>query len=268
MTEGKGHTGLKILTTLSFIIMVTVNALANILPINGMKTGEVSNAYPNLFAPAGITFLIWGVIYLLLAGYVLYQLGLFKKNSRLYESNLITYTSIYFSISSLANVLWIFAWHYRMIALSMILMLVILSCLIKIGAKLSQTHFSTKEYLLVRLPFSIYFGWITVATIANFTTLLVSLNWNQWGLAQQVWAVIIIAIGLLIAAAVILKNRDIAYSLAIIWAYAGIVFKHVSASGFNNQYPSIIITAVSCIILIVITDIYMVRKNKNILVEI
>ena len=103
------------LTLITFILMVVVNALANILPINGIGTGAVSDSYPNLFAPAGITFAIWGVIYLLLAAYTVFQLGLFKKNRSMSDA-LMNKIGVVFSISSIANTVWIFSWHYGIIA--------------------------------------------------------------------------------------------------------------------------------------------------------
>lgn len=206
--------------------MITVNALANILPINGRNTGEVSDAYKNLFAPAGITFSIWGLIYLLLAGYTLYQLGIFHKENYNKNEELLNKIGIYFSISSIANVAWILTWHYDLIGLSMVLMLVILCCLILINQNLKKENYlSTRDNIFIRIPFSIYFGWITVATIANATTLLVSFDWKGFGISEPIWTIIILVVGMFIGIATILKNRDIAYGLVIIWAYFGIWIK-------------------------------------------
>ena len=132
------------LAAVTFILMVVVNALANILPINGIGTGAVSDSYPNLFAPAGITFAIWGVIYLLLAAYTVFQLGLFKKNRSMSDA-LMNKVGVVFSISSIANTVWIFTWHYRIIALSMVLMIIILVCLAIIVSALRKETLSKKE---------------------------------------------------------------------------------------------------------------------------
>ncbi|MEN6635762.1 MAG: tryptophan-rich sensory protein [Clostridiaceae bacterium] len=248
------------LAAATFILMVVVNALANILPINGIGTGAVSDSYPNLFAPAGITFAIWGVIYLLLAAYTVFQLGLFKKNRSMSDA-LMNKVGVVFSISSIANTVWIFSWHYRIIVLSMVLMLIILVCLAIIVSAIRKESLSLIEKIYVKLPFSIYFGWITVATIANLTTLLVSVGWNGFGLSQSVWAVAIIAIGAIIGIVTILRNKDYPYGLVILWAYAGIVIKHVSTSGFNGMYPAVIITTITAMVLVVVAEVIAITKK-------
>lgn len=251
----------KWLNAITFLLMVVVNALANILPINGIPTGAVSDSYPNLFAPAGLTFSIWGLIYLLLAGFVLYQLGVFKGKSG-YSLEAVKRIGWYFSISSLANIAWIFSWHYKMIPLSMLLMVVILITLILAYIGINKAPLSLKEKIFVRTPFSIYFGWITVATIANVTTLLVSLGWDGFGISQQVWTIIALAAGLVIGVATTLKNKDIAYGLVILWAYAGIMLKHLMPTGFASQYPGVII-AVAISLGIIIASIVLVGINAG-----
>lgn len=244
----------KVLVIISFVIMVTVNALANILPINGVNTGAVSDSFPNLFAPVGITFAIWGVIYLLMAGYTIYQWKArsFKK------------VELWFAVSSLANAVWIFSWHYYVLPLSMVLMLVILISLIIINEELKNTVLTRKEKIFIRLPFSVYFGWITVATIANATALLVYLGWGRLGLSEQLWAVIIIFIGLIISTVVTIKNRDIPYACVIIWAYFGILYKHLSAFGFGGKYPEVIVTVLFSLIVLMVTIIFIQRRTISI----
>lgn len=263
MKNNKGGTIIKILTTVSFLIMIVVNALANIIPINHVTTDQVSDFYKNLFAPAGITFAIWGLIYLLLLGYTLYQLGLFRNNKSYVSEDLIKKVGIFFTISSLANTVWIFTWQYFAIPSSMILMIIILICLIIITNEINKSKLSRRDKIFIRLPFSVYFGWITIATIANATVLLVSLGFTGFGIAEATWTVIIIIVGLIISIATMFKNKDIAYGLVIIWAYAGILIKHVSPSGFNRQYPAIITTVIISIILLIISVIFIFRSRKK-----
>lgn len=251
----------KITVAVTYVGMVTVNALANILPINGIDTGAVSDSYPNLFAPAGLTFSIWGLIYLLLAGHTLFQLGLFRRNKSTGHSAVLNRIGIIFSLSSVANILWIFAWHYMRIPLSMFLMVVILICLILINNQTRKADLKGAEPWLVRLPFSVYFGWITVATIANATTLLVDLDWNGFGLSGEIWTIIILVVGILIGIATTIRNRDVPYGLVLIWAYSGILLKHVSPGGFDFQYPPIVYTVMGCLILILLTIIYVLRRR-------
>ncbi|RSD35385.1 MAG: hypothetical protein CI953_187 [Methanohalophilus sp.] len=259
---------IKITTTITFSVMVIANALANILPINGITTGQVSDSYPNLFAPAGWTFAIWGLIYLLLAGYTLHQLGVFQNTAHSVKNGLLNKIGILFSISSIANTAWIFAWHYQIIPLSMLLIVVILICLILINQRINKEQLSATEKLFIRLPFSVYFGWITVATIANATTLLVSLNWQGFGLTEPTWAVIVIILGFLIGAVTMLKNRDIAYGLVIVWAYAGILSKHISPDGFGGQYPVVINSTILCIGLLLLSEVYLLISQKRNIEEI
>lgn len=253
--------GLKIFTTVTFLVMIVANALANILPLNGINTGAVSDSYPNLFAPAGITFSIWGVIYLLLAGYILYQHGLFQKSPQ--HQKLISRISWLFSVSSVANAIWIFAWHYRLIPISMILMLVILLCLIVINQMTYKIKFSLQEKIFIKIPFGVYFGWITIATIANLTTMLVDMDWNGFGISEPIWMMIVLAVGVLIGGATMLKQRNMPYGFVLIWAYAGIWIKHTSETGFNNQYFSIVAATLIGICLFIIAEIYLLIPQRE-----
>ncbi len=244
---------IKISVLITYLGMITFNALANILPINNIGTGQVSDSYPNLFAPIGLTFSIWGLIYLLLAVYIIYQ---FKKDGFVNKVN------IYFIISSLANILWIFAWHYHFIALSLVLMIVILLSLIKIADILNKESLSLKEKLLARLPFSIYFGWISVATIANVTTLLVAWGWSGAGLPDETWMIVVLLLGTVIGVSRMFKDKTLAYGAVFIWAYLGIYLKHVSPDFFNKEYPNIITASISLIAVFVVAMIVLLAKNK------
>ena len=254
---------LKISVAVTYLAMITVNSLANIIPINSLNTGQISDSYPNLFAPTGLTFSIWGLIYFLLAAYTLFQFGLFQKDKGNKNQSLFQKIGLYFSLSSIANIFWIFAWHYQIISLSLVLMLVILFFLIKIANLLRQQSFSPKEAFFIKAPFSVYFGWITVATIANVTTFLVSLNWNGFGLSPQIWMIIILLVGAGIGILRTLYDKNIFYGLVLIWAYFGIWLKHTSPLEFNFQYPLVINTVIFCLILFVITNSLVLFKKTN-----
>lgn len=209
---------LKLWVTVTFLAMLGANALAELLPLNGVSTGGVSDSYPNLFAPAALTFAVWGVIYVLLALYVLYLLGGLRGRAGEADESLLRATGVPFGFSSLFNAAWIFAWHYHMIVLSMALMAALFLCLALIFTTAYEHDRSRRDRLLIRVPFGVYFGWITVATIANAATLLVSLGWNRFGLSETLWFTLILAVGTLIALAVILTKRDAAYAAVILWA--------------------------------------------------
>jgi len=252
----------KISVGITFIIMIVINALANIIPINGIGTGEVSDSFPNLFAPAAITFSIWGVIYLLLALFVLYYIGIiFNKDSK--NKRLLIDIGYIFAISSLANALWIISWHYKQIVISLLLMLVLLISLIRINIKINKEELNRKEKLFVKLPFSIYFGWITVATIANVTALIVSFNKNGFGESEPIWAMITILVGMFIGLITMIKNRDVFYGLVLVWAYSGILLKHLSKTGFNGEYSNIIIVVIISLIIFVMGGIYTLIGKKR-----
>lgn len=242
----------------SYILMIVVNALANILPINNLTTGQVSDSFPNLFAPTGLTFSIWGVIYLLLGTYTAYQLVSKKINSKL--SNQV---NILFIISSFVNGAWIFAWHYEIIWLTVILMLALLASLIKIADILNKEKLNSGEKLLYKIPFGVYFGWITVATIANITGFLVDIGWNGFGLPDTTWMILILFVGLVIAIWRMHKDSNLAYGLVPVWAYYGIWLKHTMPTGFNNSYPPIIVTVIICIVLLIISDLTLIVRKRT-----
>jgi hypothetical protein len=243
--NAKRVNGLKTALSVSFLIMIVVNVLAEALPLGGRTTEQVSDSHPNLFSPAGYTFAIWGLIYLLGALHVLYQLGIFRSRRAEADEKLLARIAVPFSISSLANAAWIFFWHYDQIAFSMAMMLVILFSLALILVMLRKKTLSKREKLLVKLPFSVYFGWITVATIANAATLLVSLGWDRWGLSDGFWTAVMLIAGLLIGAAWILRARDMAYGLVLVWAYTGIMVKHFTS--LSGAHPVVIAVTAVCI---------------------
>lgn len=262
----KQKTGLrfKLLVVVTFIVMLTVNALSVFLPLNGITPGGVSDSYPNLFAPAGLTFSIWGLIYLLLAAHTLYQIGLFRGKEKKSDDEYRYQTGIVFSLTSLVNAAWIFSWHYRLIPWSMVLMVFLFVGLLYIIFILNKQNLSLKEKLLVRLPFSVYFGWITVAMIANVTVLLVSIGFNRFDLPESTWTILLLAIGALIGCAATIRFKDSAYGLVLVWAYTGILIKHMAVSGFSGQYPEIIIGVSICIALFMAVIIYTLSNpGKN-----
>lgn len=245
----KNNLTLKISVALGYVAMVAVNFLANALPIGGVTTGEASDSFGNLFTPAGVTFSIWGLIYLLLLGYTLYQFGFGKKETKASREKLFSTINRYFLITSFANIAWIFAWHYGVIWLSVIIMFALLFFLIKITDVINKEKYNLLETILVRLPFSAYFGWITVATIANITVFLVSINWNGFGISESIWTVIVLLVGAAIGTIRMLKDKNIFYGLVLVWAYGGIWLKHTSASGFDGAYTNVITTVIICIII-------------------
>jgi len=251
MNKSRLVLSLSILNLLGFLGTIVVNALANILPINNKTTGELSDLYPNLFTPSGLTFAIWGLIYALLAVFVVYQLipSVRGDDQKIYFVQRI---GPLFFISCLANIGWIFAWHYEVVPLSLFLMLILLGCMLAIYLRLNigKSGASKAEKYFLHLPFSVYLGWIIIATIANVTAVLVNINWNAWGLGEQFWAVavIIVGIGIAIALSMLFTRKDIFYSLVVDWALLGILLKRLAVDTVCNQ-SVVIVTIVGPVLI-------------------
>ncbi len=250
--------------TLAFIngaalaAVILINALANALPINGITTGEISDLYVNLFVPAGITFSIWGLIYLLLIVWVIFQFRASKTPQ--YAS--VLKSGPWFLVSSVGNILWILFWHYLMVWLSLAAMLVVLFSLIKLylSIDVGSTDTTMQEKLMYHLPISVYLGWISVATIANVTAVLVSIQWRGFGIPESVWTVIVIAAGVVVAVGMIIRRRDLVHPLVVIWAYIGIVIKR---SADAEPVTSVIAAVWIAVALIIAAVAVSALKGRN-----
>ena len=246
--NSKNRLFIHILCILGFIGMVTVNALANALPINGYNTGELSAFYPNLFVPSGITFSIWGLIYLSLIAYLIYQSTVLRKADGVFIEKM----GFLFFLTCLANSAWIFAWHYQITLLSLAIMLILLLLLIKITIAINvgipQGNPSKKWFL--HIPFSMYLGWISIATIANVTAVLVDLEWDGAGISEALWAKILIVIGAALALIMLQLRKDIIYSLVVIWAFAGIIIKRTAGGEMLLENISLIAVISIAVILV------------------
>ncbi len=243
---------------LLFVGVIAVNGAANALPINGLTTGAVSDLYPNLFTPAGFAFSIWGLIYL---GLLAFLVRILVTS----DTQLVGKLFPWFAINSLANMAWIFAWHNLFVTLSMVLMLVLLMSLVFITKQLKQQTAPSKETRFFSAVFEVYLGWITVATVANFTALLVAFNWSAFGISEAHWVLMILPVIVLVATVVYFKHSSWVYLLPIIWALYGIHAKHLGV--FQGQFPSIIlgvkITIVVLIIAIVVKNTYKIFSRNS-----
>jgi len=213
----------QLIVVIAVIATLVMNGLVNALPLNGQTSGEVSDKFQVYFVPAGYVFSIWGLIYLGLILYAVYQaLPAQRDNPRLRA------TGYLFALSCLANISWLALWHYERFPLTLLVMGALLLLLIAIYLRLGigKVTVSAAERWLVQLPFSIYLGWISVATIANVTVVLDYLNWGGWGLSPETWTVIMLLVGVGLAFGMAFSRGDVAYGLVIIWAYAGIALKH------------------------------------------
>lgn len=232
-----------VVTVLSFIVMVGLNGLANALPLNGVTTGVLSDEIPNLFVPAGLTFAVWGLIYALLLGYAAAVLSAaFGKEA---SPRWAAADGWIFSANAILNAAWIVAWHWRLVGLSLAIMLGVLGTLIVLMERIHRADMvrpvagsnglraprigraELREFFL-RVPILVYLGWICVATIANVTAFLVTAGWDGFGLSPSSWTVAMIAAGALVGLLLVLRRGAVPSALVVVWAYAGIVLKRAA----------------------------------------
>jgi hypothetical protein len=244
-----------ILNLVGFALVLTFNALANILPINGYNTGQVSAFYPNYFVPAGFTFSIWGVIYLLLMGFVICSLLAALPSFPTQARKAIAKASPLFLFSCLLNASWIVAWHYLYLGLSLFIMLIFLITLIKLFLAINKTKFELRPFyrFWIYHPFVVYLGWISVATIANFTALFVGIGWQGEPFAATTWSILLIVIAMLLGIILVGVKKEPAYGFVLAWAFFGIYssqLKNAAMVGYTAAIASSFILALTITILI------------------
>jgi hypothetical protein len=257
---------LQIGNILAVIITILINAIAVILPLNGKTTQELSDHLTNLFVPAGLTFSIWGIIYILWIVFAIYQVRDFFKKEEI-DMPFLQQISFLFILSSIANSAWIFLWHYEYVSLSLLMMIVLLLSLLALYVRLNigRSIVSLAERLCVHVPFSVYLGWITVATIANVTAFLVSVKWDRFGISSLNWTIIIITVATLLTILMLALRKDIAFSLVVLWAFLGIWIKQTQQTPTTDV--NVAITASIAMILIAIgllavLGYQLIRRNR------
>jgi hypothetical protein len=261
MNKSQLHLLLAVMNIIFFLAVVVVNALATTVPLGGKTTGQLSDQYPNLFVPSGLTFSIWGVIYILLAIYVTYGL-IHSIRMPGQTDSFMQSISILFIITCIANIGWILAWQYEVLPLSLVCMVILLVTLAIIYGRLNigRSQAGPAEKYLVHMPISMYFGWITVATIANVTVLLVAYKWNRFGLSEQIWAVLMIGIGTGLALWMLFNRKDLFYALVVDWAVIGILIKRTAERKTPAQ--GVIISSIVCICVLSIALMVQIARTK------
>jgi len=221
----------QLVNILSIALALTVNILASALPLNGQNTGEISDRFQVYFVPAGYVFAIWGIIYIGWIAFAIYQARAAQK-----ESPRLRGLGYLFALSGVFNAAWLFCWHYNQFGLSVLVMLALLGLLLASYLKLNvgRMPVSNAEKWSVDIPFSVYLGWIKVATVANVTDYLYLINWTGFGLAPQAWAVIMIGIASVLGLLMTLIRRDSGYVFVLVWSFAGIALKQAVVSSVAN----------------------------------
>ena len=240
----------------AFVITVLVNGLAGSTTLlGGVNTAEISDLNPTLITPAGYVFSIWGIIYVLLGLFVIFQ-ALPSQKEKDYQKQI----GWLFVLSSIINIAWLFLWQYKLLSASVILMFLLLATLILIYTRLSigKSQVTIQEKLAIHIPFSVYLGWITIASIANVSVTMVSANWDGFGINPEIWATLIVIVALLITLLVLSTRRDVAYSLVIIWALIGIAVKQS-----ENQNIVMLTEATAIIVFLSLVGIILLSKLKG-----
>ncbi|HSI66725.1 MAG TPA: tryptophan-rich sensory protein [Planococcus sp. (in: firmicutes)] len=234
-----------LLMTIAFIAVVVMNVLANTLPINGQNTGEISNRLTVLFTPAGYVFSIWSVIYILLGIWIVgFWIRLKQGESPSFK------VTLFFLLNAVFNISWLLLWHYEFFAWSVAAMLAYLLSLIGLYLQYDDSERKVFE----RLPISVHMGWISVATIANISYVLVYYNWSGWGLSDQLWTIIMLTIATALALHIRFHHSDIPYAAVFVWAFIGIAV--------NNGMNELLVSASSLFLAgVVVTGILLIKKS-------
>jgi translocator protein len=237
-----------ILNILAFALVIVMNTLAVTLPLNNQSTGEISDRLDIMITPADYVFSIWSLIYLLLAIWIIRQFPKDRRDLPLYKE-----TSGLFILSCLLNSAWIFVWHYNYFLVSVFIMIGLLLTLIALYRRVK----STGPSLLDIAPFSLYLGWISVATIVNITYYLTDIGWNVFGISEMVWAYL----GLFVATVLAFWSRfgqhDMLYPLVFVWAFVGIGVKNMT------EHSTYSYTAYALAIIILIFDLVYKRTRHS-----
>lgn len=237
---------LQIANPVALVITIIVNYSASSGLLNGQTIGDVSAQYTTLVTPAGYAFSIWGLIYLMLGAFVLYQArGLFRSVD---DDDFILQIGWWFVISCIANSLWVIMWIYNYTGSSVLMMTLLLIALIKIVLNTNMERWDAPLPKIVFLwwPFCLYSGWITVAIIANIAAWLTKIGWNGLGVGEPAWAVIMIIVAGIINLLMI-KNRNMReFALTGVWALIGIA----TANGESQELVTITAISVAVILFI------------------
>lgn len=243
------------LNLMGLSLVLAVNALANVLPINGYNTGQVSGFYPNYFVPAGFTFGIWGVIYFMLIGFVICSIITAVAVTPSAVQQLLERAGPIFQITCLLNAAWIVAWHYLFLGTSLVIMLVFLVMLVRLYLRIKPLKSDVPLFyrFWIHHSFVVYLAWISVATIANFTALFVGLGWQGEPLSPQTWAFMLVCIGLLLGVYVVGRLKEPAFGFVFAWAFFGIYANQVGPSrlvGLGAAFAVCFILALTITILV------------------
>lgn len=258
---------LAILNLLALALHIVLSYLTQLKSVSSSDVGEVSAKYETLFAPAGMTFAIWGLIYLSLAAFCVFHIVRSFNSDETEQANIDTREIGWlFILNNLATAAWLFAWVREEIGLSVGLIFIQLITLILISVKahVANPERPLSNKIFTQFPLSIYFAWICIATIANVSAYLVSINWNGFGITESFWVIIMIGVATMLSLFIILVRRNFFFGLVILWALYGIVVKREQVD--EVEFQNIIHAAWSAFIIVVIAlliRLFRTQKFEN-----
>lgn len=246
-----------IVNFLSVILVLAVNGLSQSQRWNDTTIGEMSDLYENLFTPAGYAFAIWGLIFLMLIGYSLFQIrrAFFSKK----ESLFIEQTGWWFALANVFNAAWVVAFTYQYVGLSVLIMLGILISLLQVIRKTNMERWDAPIEIIafVWWPICIYSGWIAVATIANFSAFFSSLGWKGSELNQIVWTMVMITVAVLVNVLMVWLRNMREFAGVAIWALVAIFVRH------QDQYEAIAYYALTGAVTLFFITVAHAFKNRD-----
>ncbi len=249
-----------VLVPLSFLLMLGMNVAANALPLFGVTTSDISARYPSLITPAPYTFMIWSVIYVLLALYVLFQIGFWKGGET--DEALLQQMGLYFVMANLFQVLWLIAWHGDLILVAAALLLLIVFTVGQIVELVrKKAPLTARERLFLQLPFSVYFAWVNVAAVCNISVYLVKIDFEFWGISPTILTVVTLCITLLLALFIVLRNRDVWAGLTFLWAFGGIFYMHYVV--YDAAYVPVPVACVFALLATLAASVFAFRLGQR-----
>jgi len=250
---------------LLYVLMVALGILADALPVGGVTTEQTWARYPALFTPAAGTFMIWPVIEALLLLYTLYQLGVFQwgQGRGACATPLTQRIAPWYCLCSAANMLWVVAWHYHFLLVSLVLEGILLYGLTRVMLLLRGERLCLRERLFAFLPFSVWFGWALVTVMANAAMLIVSLGWAGAGISPETWTIVLLAAGAGLSSFLVFRLESPAVGFVFLWAYTGILVQHTSFSGWDGMYQGVITAVIACLAAILAALVVFLYRRKG-----
>lgn len=250
-----------IFNTIMFILMILVNLIADFISLDGIKATQILSINPALFSPANYTYFIWSFIFIGLGAFTIYQYKAFNgKNKKL--GAVIMDISIFFVISAIGQIGWVFALHWNNIPLTVVHLIFIIIALIITYTRINNSELPKKDERFFKIPFSIFFAWVTSMFLVNISVWLQNIGWTGCSMSEQTWTILATLLLFIIGVTITYVFNDVAYGSTILWALVGILVKHISKSGFAGQYIWIIACLVISIILMSFTIARILYRNK------